>query len=63
MQLSVQTTSTIFHKSVQLIVNADHTTIIGRTKGAISEAYGEMKERAKEVGLIIDAENKSNSAK
>jgi hypothetical protein len=27
---------------------------MGRTKRAISEAYGEMKERAKEGGLIIN---------
>ena len=54
-QLSVQTTSTIFHKSVQLIGYAD-INIMGRTKRAISEAYGELKERAKEVGLIINVE-------
>jgi hypothetical protein len=29
---------------------------MGRTKGAISEVYGEMKERAKEVGIIINVE-------
>ena len=29
---------------------------MGRTKRAISEAYGELKERAKEVGLIINVE-------
>jgi hypothetical protein len=29
---------------------------MGRTKGAISEVYGELKERAKEVGLIINVE-------
>jgi hypothetical protein len=32
------------------------TNIMGRTKGAISEVYGELKERAKEVGLIINVE-------
>ena len=57
-QLSVQTTSTIFHKSVQLIGYADDINIMGRTKRAISEAYGELKERAKEVGLIINVEKK-----
>jgi len=31
---------------------------MGRTKRAISEAYGELKERAKEVGLIITVEKK-----
>jgi hypothetical protein len=63
-QLSVQPTSTIFHKSVQLIGYADDINIMGRTKRDISEAYGELKERAKEVGLIIDVEkNKSNCAK
>jgi len=55
-QLSVQTTSTIFHKSVKLIGYADNINIMGRTKRAISEAYGELKERAKEVGLIINVE-------
>jgi len=55
-QLSVQTTSTIFHKSVQLIGYADDINIMGRTKRAISEANGELKERAKEVGLIINVE-------
>ena len=51
-QLLVQTTSTIFHKSVQLIGYADDINIMGKTKRAISDAYGELKERAKEVGMI-----------
>jgi len=50
--LSVQTTSTKFHKSVQLIGHADNINIKGRTKRAISDVYGELKERAKVVGLI-----------
>jgi hypothetical protein len=29
---------------------------MGRTKRAISEAYGELKERAKDVGLIVNVE-------
>ena len=62
-QLSVQTTSTIFHKSVQLIGYADDINIMGRTKRAISNVSGELKEKAKEVGLIINVDkNKSNSA-
>jgi sorting nexin-29 len=36
-QLSVQTTSTVFHKSVQVIGYADDIYIMGRTKRAISE--------------------------
>jgi len=36
-QLSVQTTSTVLHKSVQLIGYADDTNIMGRTKRAISD--------------------------
>jgi len=55
-QLSVQTTSTIFHKSVQLFGYADDINIVGRTKRAISHVYGELRERAKEVGLIINVD-------
>jgi len=55
-KLSVQTTSTIFHKSVQLIGYAGDINIMGRRKRTISEVYGELKERAKEVGLIINFE-------
>jgi hypothetical protein len=55
-QLSVQTTSTIFHKSVQLIGYADDINIMGRTKRAIPGVYGELKERAKQVGLIINVD-------
>jgi hypothetical protein len=55
-QLSVQTTSTVFHKSVQVLGYADDINIMGRTKRAISEVYGELKERAKEVGLNINIE-------
>jgi hypothetical protein len=55
-KLSVQTTSTIFHKSIQLIGYADDINIMGRMKRAISELYEELKERAKEVGLVINEE-------
>ena len=52
--MSVQITPTIFHKSVQLIEYADDIYIMGRRKRAISDVYGELKERAKEFGLIIN---------
>jgi len=55
-QLSVQTTSTIFHRSVQLIGYADDISIMGRTRRTVSDVYGEQKERAKEVGLIINVD-------
>ena len=55
-QLLVQTTSTIFHNSVQLIGYAEDINIMGRTKRVISDVYGELKERAKEVGLIINVD-------
>jgi len=55
-QFSVQTTSTIFHKSVQLIGYTDDINIMGRTKRAISDVYGELNETAKEVGLIINVD-------
>ena len=55
-QLSVRTTSTLLHKSVQLIVYADYINITGRTKGAIADVYGKLKQRAKEVGLIINVD-------
>jgi len=54
-QLSVHTTTT-FHRSVQLIGYADDINITGRTKRVISDVYGELKERAKEVGLIINVD-------
>ncbi|GFG29065.1 hypothetical protein Cfor_02095, partial [Coptotermes formosanus] len=53
-QLSAQTKSTIFYKSVQLIGYADNINIMGRTKRAILEVHSELKERAKEVGLNIN---------
>ena len=49
-QLSVQTTSTIFHKSVQLIEYADNINIMSRTKWDISGLYGELREQ-KKLGL------------
>jgi predicted amino acid-binding ACT domain protein len=41
---------------VQLIGYADGINIMGRTKRATSMVYGELKERAKEVGLDINVE-------
>jgi hypothetical protein len=38
-QLSVQATSTIFYKSVQLIGYVDNINIMGRTKRAISKTW------------------------
>ena len=55
-QLSVQTTSIKSHKSVQLIGYEDDINIMDRTKRAISNIHGELKERAKEVGLIINVD-------
>jgi hypothetical protein len=55
-QLLVQTTSTVFHKSMQLIGYVGNINIMGRTKRAIPDVYGELKERAKEVGLIINVD-------
>ena len=55
-QLSLQVQSTIFYKSVQVIGYADDINIMVRTKRAILEVYGELKERAKEVGLNINVE-------
>jgi hypothetical protein len=39
---------------VQLIGYAGDINIMGRTKSATSEVHGELKERAKEGGLIIN---------
>jgi len=39
-----------------MIGYADDINIMGRTKRAISEVYGELKEREKEVGLNINIE-------
>jgi len=41
---------------VQIIGYVDDINIMGRTKRAISEVYGELKERAKEKGLNINTE-------
>ena len=54
--MSVQTTSTVFHKSVQLIGYADDINITGRTKMVVSDVYGEMKVKAKEIGFIINVD-------
>jgi hypothetical protein len=56
-KLSIRNTSIIFHKTMKLIIYAGDTNIIGRTKRAISELYEELKERANEVGLIINVDN------
>jgi hypothetical protein len=55
-QLTVQTKSTIFYKSVQLIGYVDNINIMVRTKRAMLEVYSELKETAKEVGLNINVE-------
>jgi len=55
-QLSVQPTSTVYYKSVQLIGYADDINVMGTTKRAISAVYGELRESAKEVGLIINVD-------
>ena len=52
--MSVKQTATLFHKSVQLIGYADVMNIRVRTKRAISDVCGELKDRAKEVGLILN---------
>jgi len=39
---------------VQLIGYVDDINFMDRTKRAISDVYGDLKERAKEVGLIIN---------
>jgi len=44
---------------VQLIAYADDINITDRTKRAISDVYGELKETAKEVGLIIKVDKKN----
>jgi len=41
---------------VQLNGYADDINIMGRTKRAISDVYGELKKRAKEVGFIINVD-------
>ena len=54
--MSVQNTSTIFHKSVQLIGYAGDINIMVRIMSAVSDVYCELKERAKEVGFIINGD-------
>ena len=54
--MSVQITPTIFHKSAQLIAYADDINIVGRKKRAILDVDGELKERAKEVRIIINVD-------
>ena len=52
--MSVKPTATILHNSVQFIGYADDMNISFRTKRAISDVCGELKDRAKEVGLILN---------
>jgi len=55
-QLWVHPTATVFHKSVQLFGYTDGVNGMGRTARAIWDVYGELKERAKDIGLIINVD-------
>ena len=44
-QLSVEVKSTIFYKSVQLILYEDGVNVMGRQRRAVSAVYEELKER------------------
>jgi uncharacterized membrane protein YkvA (DUF1232 family) len=48
---------------MQLIGYADDINIMDRTTMAISELYEELKDRAKEVGLIINAKKQKQRCK
>jgi hypothetical protein len=59
-QLSAETKSTIFYKSVQLIGYADDINIMERIIRALSEVREELKGTAKDVGLNISVKKQKH---
>ena len=52
----IQTSGTIFYKSVQLLAYADDIDIIARTRTALKEAFLSLERAAGEMGLQINEE-------
>lgn len=52
----IDTSSTIMNKSIQLVGYADDIDILGRSVSLIKEAFLNLKEKAEEVGLMVNAE-------
>lgn len=52
----IQTRSTIFQKSTQILAYADDIDIIGRTRESVSEAFSAFLPAAKNIGLTINIE-------
>lgn len=52
----IDTSSTIMNKSIQLVGYADDIDILGRSISLIKEAFLNLKEKAEEVGLMVNAE-------
>jgi len=53
---AVNTSGTIFCKSVQILAYADDTDIIGRTQSAMIEAFTSLERAAKGMNLFINQE-------
>jgi len=54
--MEIQTSGTIFYKSVQLLAYADDVDIIARSRAALKEAFLSLERAAGEMGLRINEE-------
>lgn len=52
----VPTNGTIFQKSVQFLAYADDIDIVGRNLTSVKDAFQELQDGAKEIGLVINSE-------
>jgi hypothetical protein len=55
-EANTQITGHIFHKSAQILADADDVNMVARTKAALIEALSALEKSAKKMGLKINHE-------